>query len=186
MSSQFYSNNHMSAGSSTQSAANRLPNTHHRNSTGSTSESSSTSLIDENSPTGFHQQSIPRYPTAANPSYPYPLEAANSTPSQIPQAAAAILNRINRPSESIPLKKRRPVPVEHKDMSYWEKRRKNNESAKKSRDSKREKENQMAVRITYLERENFELKTRCACLMQENQKLTNMLIAANNNAPQSN
>lgn len=195
--------------SSNHMLAHRLNNAHHhnhRNSVGSSSsaESSSTSILDENSPVGagFHHPTLPRYTNANTASqYPYmdstTAATATSSSSQAQEGAntplinaATILNRMNRhessqsASGSLPLKKRRPVPVEHKDSSYWEKRRKNNESAKKSRDSKREKENHMAMRISYLERENFELKTRCACLMQENEKLTNMLIAAQNSSTQ--
>lgn len=173
-----------------------------RNSVGSSSsssaESSSTSIVDENSPPLTRYPNLhPTQPQQAH--YPsYNLDANNSSSSSSSSQtgspllnAAAILNRINGHNNvntgdgSLPLKKRRPVPVEHKDSSYWEKRRKNNESAKRSRDSKREKETQMSVRISYLERENFELKTRCACLIQENEKLTSMLIAAQNAAANS-
>lgn len=195
------------ASMSSNNQMNRLAPHHHsshRNSVGSNSssspsaESSSTSIVDENSPVGgstaFHHPNIPRYSSNPVPQYPYNMDAAatsshvNQTSSTTPLInAAAILNRMSRPNTdaanqsiggSLPIKKRRPVPVEHKDPNYWEKRRKNNESAKKSRDSKREKENHMAMKISYLERENFELTTKCACLMQENEKLRSMLIAA--------
>jgi leukemia factor-related protein len=46
------------------------------------------------------------------------------------------------------------VPNELKDDKYWARRRKNNMAAKRSRDARRMKENQIALRASYLEREN--------------------------------
>lgn len=45
-----------------------------------------------------------------------------------------------------------------KDSSYLEKRRKNNEAAKRSRDARRAKEDELAIRVAYLEQENTLLK----------------------------
>ena len=50
------------------------------------------------------------------------------------------------------------MPDELKDDKYWARRRKNNVAAKRSRDARRMKENQIAVRATYLERENDTLR----------------------------
>ncbi|XP_059470571.1 protein giant [Neocloeon triangulifer] len=49
-----------------------------------------------------------------------------------------------------------------KDAAYWERRRKNNEAAKRSRDNRRNKEDELAIRATFLERENLILKSRLA------------------------
>lgn len=50
------------------------------------------------------------------------------------------------------------VPDELKDDKYWARRRKNNIAAKRSRDARRQKENQIAMRARYLEKEvNFAL-----------------------------
>jgi hypothetical protein len=76
--------------------------------------------------------------------------------------------------------KRRPVPVEHKDNSYWEKRRKNNESAKRSRDLRRCKEEHISVRVIYLEQENLQLRTENALMRSEVEKLRAMLYANTN------
>ncbi|KAG0726830.1 Hepatic leukemia factor [Chionoecetes opilio] len=46
------------------------------------------------------------------------------------------------------------VPMELKDDKYWARRRKNNMAAKRSRDARRLKENQIAMRANFLEREN--------------------------------
>lgn len=50
------------------------------------------------------------------------------------------------------------MPDELKDDKYWARRRKNNIAAKRSRDARRQKENQIAMRARYLEKEvNFAL-----------------------------
>lgn len=73
--------------------------------------------------------------------------------------------------------KKRPlsVPEESKDVSYWEKRKKNNESAKRSRDARRMKEEQIAMRVVYLEQENLQLRTEVSLLKSEIEKLRCML-----------
>ncbi|MPC56907.1 Hepatic leukemia factor [Portunus trituberculatus] len=45
------------------------------------------------------------------------------------------------------------VPAELKDDKYWARRRKNNLAAKRSRDARRLKENQIAMRANFLEKE---------------------------------
>ncbi len=45
------------------------------------------------------------------------------------------------------------VPDDMKDDKYWARRRKNNMAAKRSRDARRVKENQIAMRAAFLEKE---------------------------------
>jgi len=59
------------------------------------------------------------------------------------------------------------IRTEGKDSAYWERRRKNNEAAKRSRDSRRHKENEIAVRASYLEQENIQLKMELVQLRTE-------------------
>ena len=54
-----------------------------------------------------------------------------------------------------------------KDAAYWERRRKNNEAAKRSRDARRQKENEIAVRASFLEQENIQLKMELVQLKTE-------------------
>ena len=54
-----------------------------------------------------------------------------------------------------------------KDEAYWERRRKNNEAAKRSRDARRQKENEIAMRASYLEQENIQLKMELVQLRTE-------------------
>jgi len=45
-----------------------------------------------------------------------------------------------------------------KDHAYWERRKKNNEAAKRSREARRAKEDELAIRAAFLEHENAQLK----------------------------
>ncbi|XP_073972015.1 protein giant-like isoform X5 [Rhodnius prolixus] len=84
-----------------------------------------------------------------------------------------------------PLKKRAPSPqhptssgadsADDKDAAYWERRRKNNEAAKRSRDARRAKEDEIAIRAAFLEQENLKLKYQIAALTDETAKLRCML-----------
>ena len=58
-----------------------------------------------------------------------------------------------------------------KDGAYWERRRKNNEAAKRSRDARRQKEQQIAIRAQLLEQENIHLKFELSQLRAENTQI---------------
>ena len=53
------------------------------------------------------------------------------------------------------------------DDKYWARRRKNNVAAKRSRDARRLKENQIAIRAGFLEKENGALRSEVADLRKE-------------------
>ncbi|XP_029440558.1 D site-binding protein [Rhinatrema bivittatum] len=59
------------------------------------------------------------------------------------------------------------VPDNQKDEKYWNRRCKNNEAAKRSRDARRLKENQISVRAAFLEKENAVLRQEVAHIRQE-------------------
>ena len=63
-----------------------------------------------------------------------------------------------RPQPIIKKRKMMAVPEEQKDEKYWEKRLKNKEATRRSREAKRLKQNQIALRAAHLERENRSLK----------------------------
>lgn len=118
-----------------------------------------------------------------SPSPPLILEnirnQLTNNPKLIP---SSILTKIgSESSNGLPLKKRRPVPSENKDPLYWEKRRKNNESAKRSREMRRTKEEHVTLRAFYLEQENTQLKSQLCVLREELEKLRLMLYNQNNN-----
>jgi len=63
-----------------------------------------------------------------------------------------------RPQPIIRKRPKQYVPDLEKDDKYWDKRGKNNVAARRSREARRLKENQIALRAAYLERENSVLK----------------------------
>ncbi|KAM9780348.1 thyrotroph embryonic factor-like [Neosynchiropus ocellatus] len=67
-----------------------------------------------------------------------------------------------KPQPMIKKAKKVFVPDEQKDEKYWSRRKKNNLAAKRSRDARRLKENQITVRASFLERENAALRQQVA------------------------
>ncbi|XP_055906912.1 protein giant [Eupeodes corollae] len=59
-----------------------------------------------------------------------------------------------------------------KDEAYFERRRKNNAAAKKSRDRRRIKEDEIAIRAAYLERQNIELLCQIDALKKQLEAFT--------------
>ena len=184
-------------------------NTNHRNSTGSSADSSSvslnspTSINDENSPMQSNlvqstqhllqqqaQQSLQsqaRY-NGSYTSSALAQKSSNELIGKVPNLVGLNSSLLkmsgddsNMSDGALPLKKRRPVPVENKDMTYWEKRRKNNESAKRSRDSKRYKECEITRKAYELEQLNIRLSTEVSLLRSENERLKAMLFCQNSN-----
>merc|ERR1712088_958248 len=58
-----------------------------------------------------------------------------------------------------------------KDDKYWEKRGKNNIAARRSREARRLKENQIALRTAFLEKQNNGLKQALQSINMKNEKL---------------
>lgn len=75
------------------------------------------------------------------------------------------------------------VPEDLKDEKYWTRRHKNNEAAKRSRDARRLKENQISVRAAYLERENAALRQEVAEMRKELGRCRNILSKYENHVP---
>ncbi|XP_016351186.1 hepatic leukemia factor-like isoform X2 [Sinocyclocheilus anshuiensis] len=68
------------------------------------------------------------------------------------------------------------IPEDLKDDRYWARRRKNNFAAKRSRDARRVKENQIAIRAGFLEKENVALRQEVADLRKELGRCKNILV----------
>ena len=60
------------------------------------------------------------------------------------------------------------------DELYWERREKNNVAARRSREARRLKENQIALRVAHLERENDGLRQKVESAQCDVTKLTNV------------
>ncbi|CAH1967902.1 unnamed protein product, partial [Acanthoscelides obtectus] len=80
-----------------------------------------------------------------------------------------------KPQPLIKKSRKQFVPDDLKDDKYWARRRKNNLAAKRSRDARRMKENQIALRAGYLEKENVGLRQELERLKKENLMLQNKL-----------
>jgi bZIP factor len=63
------------------------------------------------------------------------------------------------------------------DDAYYERRKKNNDAAKRSRDARRMKEEQTANRAVTLEHENAKLRTEISSLKSEITKLRVLILA---------
>ena len=72
-------------------------------------------------------------------------------------------------------------PSDSKDHQYWERRRKNNLAAKRSRDARRAKEDEIAIRAAFLEQENVQLKWELTRLKTETSRLRAVLLAEDDN-----
>ena len=151
------------------------------------------------SATSSHQmvpQMHPGYTSATSHQSPSPTSSGLDASAKIPTSSTspsssiqeADSNNSNSPNSQngdgqqqgnmskIPPKKRPlSVPDGMKDNAYFEKRKKNNESAKRSRDARRMKEEQIAMRVVYLEQENLQLRTEVSLLKSEIEKLRCML-----------
>lgn len=76
-----------------------------------------------------------------------------------------------KPQPMIKKSKKVFVADENKDDRYWARRKKNNVAAKRSRDARRVKENQIAMRAAFLESENDAMKVELETLQAENEEL---------------
>lgn len=80
-----------------------------------------------------------------------------------------------KPQPIQPKSRKQFVPDTLKDGRYWARRAKNNVAAKRSREARRLKENQIFLRANYLEKENSALKETIDKLTLENSRLKEML-----------
>jgi leukemia factor-related protein len=93
------------------------------------------------------------------------------SPDTINPPSPADSNEELKPQPMIKKSRKQFVPDELKDDKYWARRRKNNMAAKRSRDARRMKENQIALRAGFLEKENMSLHRELEQLKQENMEL---------------
>ncbi|UYV71823.1 HLF [Cordylochernes scorpioides] len=76
-----------------------------------------------------------------------------------------------KPQPMVKKSKKHFVPNDLKDDKYWARRRKNNMAAKRSREARRVKENQIVLRASFLEKENMALREEVQKLKEENEML---------------
>ncbi|XP_075229422.1 PAR bZIP family member Pdp1 isoform X3 [Lycorma delicatula] len=142
----------------------------------SPSSSTQTSLLmttkRERSPT----PSEPMSPLAINPPSPADstLSFASSSRDFDPRTRAFSDEEL-KPQPMVKKSRKQFVPDGLKDEKYWARRRKNNMAAKRSRDARRLKENQIALRAGFLEKENLGLRQEMERLKKENLALRDRL-----------
>ncbi|CAH0547236.1 unnamed protein product [Brassicogethes aeneus] len=118
-------------------------------------------------------------------SHPLPKRERSPSPSDCmspdtinppsPADSSESLDEDLKPQPIIKKSRKQFVPDDLKDDKYWARRRKNNLAAKRSRDARRMKENQIALRAGYLEKENMGLRQELERLKKENLMLQNKL-----------
>ncbi|CAI5453130.1 unnamed protein product [Caenorhabditis angaria] len=81
--------------------------------------------------------------------------------------------------------KRKKFQDQVKDEAYWERRRKNNDAAKRSRDQRRQKEDEMACRAATLEHENMRLRVELDKLRTETDQLRALILTPSNLSTQN-
>merc|ERR1711997_137003 len=77
-----------------------------------------------------------------------------------------------KPQPIIRKKRKSYVSPDRKDEKYWEKRGKNNVAARRSREARRLKENQISLRTAFLEQQNSSLKSALNSMTEKNEKLS--------------
>ncbi|XP_050324309.1 hepatic leukemia factor isoform X1 [Bactrocera neohumeralis] len=77
---------------------------------------------------------------------------------------------------------KRPIPDEQKDEKYYERRKRNNEAAKKSRDARKIREDRIAFRAAILEQENSILRAQVMALRDELQTMRRLVGSSSTSA----
>ncbi|XP_044757836.1 hepatic leukemia factor-like [Coccinella septempunctata] len=89
----------------------------------------------------------------------------------IPPSCTSLLSTLRRQRGE-----KKPIPEDLKDEKYYERRKRNNQAAKKSRDARKMREDQVALRATILEHENAILRAQVLTLREETSALRRLLL----------
>merc|ERR1712079_482067 len=130
-------------------------------------------------PTTPVTQSVP--PVSKSPIAPFnnllrPVTAVSApeSTSHAPIAAGATSLLAQALAKNVPRRPRgekKPIPDNQKDNRYFERRRRNNLAAKKSRDQRKQREESVALRAGFLEKENAVLRAQLSNLKEEKNSL---------------
>lgn len=119
---------------------------------------------------------------------------SESLPSPLPDGGPHVGRQAKNSKANLTSRRKREfISDEKKDASYWEKRRKNNEAAKRSREKRRLNDMVLENRVMALNEENVRLKTELlqlklrfglittASYMEKSQQISNSAAAGNTN-----
>lgn len=118
---------------------------------------------------------------------------SSGLPSPIPEGGARVSRQAKGSKANMTCRRKREfISDEKKDASYWEKRRKNNEAAKRSREKRRLNDMVLENRVMALNEENVRLKTELlqlklrfglistASYMEKSQQISNSAAGSSN------
>lgn len=91
-------------------------------------------------------------------------------------ALARALSTLSTDRSRRPRSEKKPIPDEQKDDKYYERRRRNNEAAKRSRDARKAREDELAIRASFLEKDNSVLKVQVRSMREEAIKLRELWV----------
>ncbi|XP_034394264.1 nuclear factor, interleukin 3 regulated, member 5 [Cyclopterus lumpus] len=124
---------------------------------------------------------------------------SGSIPSPTPEGGGRVSRQSKGSKSSASCRRKREfISDEKKDASYWEKRRKNNEAAKRSREKRRLNDMVLENRVMALNEENVRIKTELlqlklrfglistATYMEKSQQIANSAASANSSSGSSN
>ncbi|CAC5369445.1 unnamed protein product [Mytilus coruscus] len=117
-----------------------------------------------------HARATLTSPDAVLESMYNPAAAASASPT-LARALAAVQQTQKRPRSE-----KKAIPDEQKDGKYFERRKRNNNAAKKSRDARKSREDEIAIRASFLEKENAILRAQVATLREEASSLKHLLL----------
>ncbi|XP_041371582.1 hepatic leukemia factor-like [Gigantopelta aegis] len=100
---------------------------------------------------------------------------SSSEPVGSSPALARALSAIQQ-TQKRPRSEKKAIPVDQKDNKYFERRKRNNNAAKKSRDARKAREDEIAIRASFLEKENAILRAQVATLREEANSLRQLLL----------
>ncbi|XP_062566921.1 hepatic leukemia factor-like isoform X4 [Saccostrea cucullata] len=110
-------------------------------------------------------------PEKGLPPTPPAAAAASASSPTLARALAAVQQTQKRPRSE-----KKPIPNEQKDGKYFERRKRNNLAAKKSRDARKAREDEIAIRASFLEKENAILRAQVGTLREEANSLKQLLL----------
>lgn len=93
-----------------------------------------------------------------------------------PSTAIARALSLTQQQQRRPRSEKKPIPEDLKDTKYYERRKRNNHAAKKSRDARKAREDEIAIRASFLEKENAILRAQVATLREEANSLRQLLL----------